>query len=429
MVARNRATTNLFWMLLSCITCGILTNPLALAQVGDCLAIVFVDPEHPDSQSMEQVAAQAIEMGWAIRRVDARRESHVTQRWRIHTAPTTVLTQGGREVDRILGPVIWTELYRRMIRFSAPDSIRNSSPAPNQNKPKVDVDSLVPMRRSVAPLAPEPLQSDPARATVRIMVDEPDSHAIGSGTVIQCDAQGAVVLTCGHLFRDRTPKSIITVERFENGTPVKYRAELIDYQIEDVDIGLLLFHPNQYVPVAQVAQHVENLAQGDPVYSMGCDHGQAPSRRDSQVTKLNRYLGSANIETAGAPVQGRSGGGLFNRRGELVGVCFAADTQLDEGLYCGISVVHEQLKKLGLLKLPKSPAANPENPGRSLAVQAPTTMTVILTDSSGSTRQLTIDRPSEQLIDKMRQESQRNLQANAQNQVRWKLTSAPKSLR
>jgi len=416
-------------MLLSWITCGILTNPLALAQVGDCLAIVFVDPEHPDSQSMEQVAAQAIEMGWAIRLVDARRESHVTQRWRIHTAPTTVLTQGGREVDRILGPVIWTELYRRMIRFSAPDSIRNSSPAPNQNKPKVDVDSLVPMRRSVAPLAPEPLQSDPARATVRIMVDEPDSHAIGSGTVIQCDAQGAVVLTCGHLFRDRTPKSIITVERFENGTPVKYRAELIDYQIEDVDIGLLLFHPNQYVPVAQVAQHVENLAQGDPVYSMGCDHGQAPSRRDSQVTKLNRYLGSANIETAGAPVQGRSGGGLFNRRGELVGVCFAADTQLDEGLYCGISVVHEQLKKLGLLKLPKSPAANPENPERSLAVQAPTTMTVILTDSSGSTRQLTIDRPSEQLIDKMRQESQRNLQANAQNQVRWKLTSAPKSLR
>jgi S1-C subfamily serine protease len=402
---------------------------LALAQVGDCLAIVFVDPEHPDSQSMEQVAAQAIEMGWAIRLVDARRESHVTQRWRIHTAPTTVLTQGGREVDRILGPVIWTELYRRMIRFSAPDSIRNSSPAPNQNKPKVDVDSLVPMRRSVAPLAPEPLQSDPARATVRIMVDEPDSHAIGSGTVIQCDAQGAVVLTCGHLFRDRTPKSIITVERFENGTPVKYRAELIDYQIEDVDIGLLLFHPNQYVPVAQVAQHVENLAQGDPVYSMGCDHGQAPSRRDSQVTKLNRYLGSANIETAGAPVQGRSGGGLFNRRGELVGVCFAADTQLDEGLYCGISVVHEQLKKLGLLKLPKSPAANPENPERSLAVQAPTTMTVILTDSSGSTRQLTIDRPSEQLIDKMRQESQGNLQANAQNQVRWKLTSAPKSLR
>jgi len=426
MVARNRATTNLLWMLLSWTTCGILTAPLALAQVGDCLAIVFVDPDHPDSQSMEQVAAQAIEMGWAIRRVDARRESHVTQRWRIHTAPTTVLTQGGREVDRILGPVNWTELYRRMIRFSAPDSIRNSPLAPNGSKPKVDVDSLVPMQRSVAPLTPEPLPSDPARATVRIMVDEPDSHAIGSGTVIQCDAQGAVVLTCGHLFRDRTPKSIITVERFENGAPVKYGAELIDYQIEDVDIGLLLFHPNQAVPVAQVAQHVEHLAQGDPVYSMGCDHGQAPSRRDSQVTKLNRYLGSANIETAGAPVQGRSGGGLFNRRGELVGVCFAADTQLDEGLYCGISVVQDQLKKLGLLKLPNSPAANPE---RSLTVQAPTTMTVILTDSSGSTRQLTIDRPSEQLIDKMRQESQRNLQANAQNQVRWKLTSAPKSLR
>ena len=429
MVARNRATTNLLWMLLSWTSCGILTAPLALAQVGDCLAIVFVDPQHPDSQSMDQVAAQAIEMGWAIRRVDARREPHVTQRWRIHTAPTTVLTQGGREVDRILGPVNWTELYRRMIRFSAPDSIRNAPLAPSESKPKVDVDSLVPMQRSVAPLNPEPLHSDPARATVRIMVDEPDSHAIGSGTVIQCDAQGAVVLTCGHLFRDRTPKSVITVERFENGMPVRYVAELIDYQIEDVDIGLLLFHPNRSIPVAQVAQHVEQLAQGDPVYSMGCDHGEAPSRRDSQVTKLNRYLGSANIETAGAPVQGRSGGGLFNRQGELVGVCFAADTQLDEGLYCGIPVVHEQLKKLGLLKLPSSPVLNHEKQERSLTGQAPTTMTVILTDSSGSTSQLTIDRPSEQLIDKMRNESQRSLQANAQNQVRWKLTSAPNSIR
>ena len=429
MVARNRATTYFFWMLLSWTCCGISTAPLALAQVGDCLAIVFVDPQHPDSQSMEQVAAQAIEMGWAIRRVDARQELHVTERWRIHTAPTTVLTQGGREVDRILGPVNWTELYRRMIRFSAPDSIRNSPLAPSEIKPKVDVDSLVPMQRSVAPLNPEPLQSDPARATVRIMVDEPNSHAIGSGTVIQCDAQGAVVLTCGHLFRDRTPKSVITVERFENGMPVRYVAELIDYQIEDVDIGLLLFHPNRSIPVAQVAQHVEQLAQGDPVYSMGCDHGEAPSRRDSQVTKLNRYLGSANIETAGAPVQGRSGGGLFNRQGELVGVCFAADTQLDEGLYCGIPVVHEQLKKLGLLKLPSSPVLNHEKQERSLTGQAPTTMTVILTDSSGSTSQLTIDRPSEQLIDKMRNESQRSLQANAQNQVRWKLTSAPNSIR
>lgn len=429
MVSRNRATTNLLWMLLSWTTCGVLTAPVTLAQVGDCLAIVFVDPQHPDSQSMEQVAAQAIEMGWAIRRVDARRESHVTQRWRIHTAPTTVLTQGGREVDRILGPVNWTELYRKMIRFSAPDSIRNSPLTPNEIKPRVDVDSLVPMQRTVAPLNPETLESDPARATVRIMVDEPNSHAIGSGTVIHCDPQGALVLTCGHLFRDRTPNSIISIELFENATPVKYTAELIDHQIEDVDIGLLLFHPNQSVPVAQVAQLDEHLEPGDPIYSMGCDHGGAPSRRDSQVTKLNRYLGSANIETAGAPVQGRSGGGLFNRRGELVGVCFAADTQLDEGLYCGIPVVHEQLKKLGLLKLPNSLVPNPRNTQKSLTGQAPTTMTVILTDSSGSTRQLTIDRPSEQLIDKLHQESQRNLQANSQNQVRWKPDSTPKSLR
>jgi len=50
-----------------------------------------------------------------------------------------------------------------------------------------------------------------------------------------------------------------------------------------------------------------------------------------------------------------------------------------------------------------------------------TTMTVIMTDSSGDTRQLTIDQPTEQLVNAMRQESQRTRQANATTQVRWKL--------
>jgi len=426
MVTRNRASTYLLWWMLGWAVIGALDSPVAMAQVGDCLAIVFVDPQHPDSESMEKLATQAIEMGWAVRCVDTRREPHMTERWRIHTAPTTVLTQGGREVDRILGPVNWTEFYRRMIRYSSPDSVKHSPMRTNTNQSNIDVDSLVPMQRSAVPRNPEPGRSDPAEATVRIMVDEPDSHATGSGTVIHCDAQGAVVLTCGHLFRDRTAKSIIKVERFESGTPVSYSAELIDYQCEDIDVGVLMFQPSKAVPVAQVAQQVEELAQGDRVYSLGCDHGDVPSRRDSHVTKLNRYIGSANIEIAGAPVQGRSGGGLFNSRGELVGVCFAADAQLDEGLFCGIQVVHEQLKKLGLLKLPTSPKSVPEG---SLETAGPTTMTVILTDSSGSTRQLTIDRPSDQLIENVRQESQRNLQANTQSQVRWKSTSAPKTNR
>jgi Trypsin-like peptidase domain len=410
--------------------------------VGDCLAIFFVDTQQASNQAIEQVAAHAIELGWAVRRVDTRREVHVAERWRIHSSPTIVLVRGGREVDRILGQVTSTELFRRMLKFSAPDSIRDPGVTPlaglqRPSSVEIDIDAMVPMQQRPSRVSPpagvdsvsgERASSDPYAATVRIIVDEPDSHAVGSGTIIESSSQGAVVLTCGHLFRDRTAQSVIVVERFEGETVLRYAAELVDYQIDDVDIGVLVFQPGKVVPSARVTGQLDSVRQGDVVYSMGCDHGSAPSRFDSRVTKLNRYLGAANIETSGLPVQGRSGGGLFNADGELVGICFAADAELNEGLYCGTQVVHSQIDKLGL-----SDGQRKKSGVRSDAVLSsstsqvapapqratlPATMTVILTDSSGSTRQLTIDRPSEQLIEAMRQESQRTQQANSTSQIR-----------
>ncbi|MCE2811105.1 MAG: trypsin-like peptidase domain-containing protein [Planctomycetaceae bacterium] len=387
------------------------------------MAILFVDSQQPASLSMSDLAAQAVERGWAIRLVDIRRESHVAQRWRVHNTPTTVLVRSGREVDRILGPSTWTEFSRRMLRFSAPDSIRGATASPQisqQASSSIDLDRLVPMqqRPSKQSASENPVTAtDPQAATVRIIVDEPESHAVGSGTIIDSSQNGAVVLTCGHLFRNWSKSSVVYVERFESGVPVRYQASLVDYQIDDIDIGVLVINPGKVVPSARVAQQADLLREGDPVFSLGCDHGDLPSRRDSRVTKLNRYMGSANIETAGAPVQGRSGGGLFNSNGELLGVCFAADAQLDEGLYCGTRSVLDRLQKLGITDSAKLPsvAAEPSKPTLQ------TTMTVIMTDSSGDTRQLTIDQPTEQLVNAMRQESQRTRQANATSQVRWKV--------
>jgi S1-C subfamily serine protease len=256
-------------------------------------------------------------------------------------------------------------------------------------------------------------------ATVRIVIDEPQSHAVGSGTIIQSNQQGAIVLTCGHLFRDLTKNSSITLERFEHGVPVRYPAELVDYRIEDVDIGVLVFNPGKVVPSASVATQFEGARQGDAVFSVGCDHGDPPTRRDTRITKLNRYLGAPNIEAAGMPVQGRSGGGLFNSNGQLIGVCFAADSEHDEGLYSGTQSVLEQLHRIGIRS--EQASGLPAATSMQSASFAPSTMTVILTNSSGSTRQLTIDQPSTQLIDAMQVEFQRSLQANATSQVRWKI--------
>ena len=60
-----------------------------------------------------------------------------------------------------------------------------------------------------------------------------------------------------------------------------------------------------------------------PAFSFGCDRGDDPSRRDTRVTGVNKYnqhLGVSNLEIAGAPIDGRSGGGLFDSQGRVIGV-------------------------------------------------------------------------------------------------------------
>jgi hypothetical protein len=84
------------------------------------------------------------------------------------------------------------------------------------------------------------------------------------------------------------------------------------------------------------------------VFSIGCDRGANPSVRESRVTNINRYLGPPNIQVAGAPVDGRSGGGLFAADGTLIGVCNAADPKDDEGLYAALQTVHAELTAANL---------------------------------------------------------------------------------
>jgi len=70
-----------------------------------------------------------------------------------------------------------------------------------------------------------------------------------------------------------------------------------------------------------------------------------------QIVAVDRYLGPSTIECTNQPVQGRSGGGLFNDRGELVGVCSAADPWLRRGIYGGLRAIHSFLDQAGLAHL------------------------------------------------------------------------------
>ncbi|MEP4680434.1 MAG: thioredoxin, partial [Rhodopirellula bahusiensis] len=140
----------------------------------------------------------------------------------------------------------------------------------------------------------------------------------------------------------------------------------------------------------------------------------------------------------GAPIDGRSGGGLFDDRGVLIGVCNAADYKSDLGIYTGPGSVHWQLERIQLGRLyqgsPAAPVSNdlastesaPSPPSNQFvgepALNAPrqngasgqfsaatagaaTEMIVILRDPNGQQREqvMTLNSPDADLVRQIRQ--------------------------
>ncbi|MCC6510672.1 MAG: trypsin-like peptidase domain-containing protein [Pirellulaceae bacterium] len=267
-------------------------------------------------------------------------------------------------------------------------------------------------------------------ATVRIRVDEPGALSFGTGTVINMHGDQALVLTCGHMFRDITAAAKLSVDLYDRGQVINLPAQIVSHTTEQGDIGLIEFRSPVAIAPVPIAPLAATPQVGSLAFSFGCDHGQDPTRRDTQIKRINRYLGPANIEIHGAPVVGRSGGGLFDAQGQLVGVCNAADAEDDEGIYAGLPVVHQHVAALKLDGLspppsnvqlasaatrePAVPATTqpgywPDQQLASSAVTnvppAPTQVRCVIRDAQGQEAALVIDRPSEELLALLRSQA------------------------
>ncbi len=144
----------------------------------------------------------------------------------------------------------------------------------------------------------------------------------------------------------------MTVETFDVGPSGPQVSEtlpgqLISYDLQR-DVAFVSIKPTQQVAVVPVAPDHTAIQRGDRVATIGCSNGKNPTLLPQRINQLDRYQGPANIEVSGAPEEGRSGGGLFNLQGQLIGVCYAADYEGKEGLYAALGSVHEELARLGL---------------------------------------------------------------------------------
>lgn len=298
--------------------------------------------------------------GFPIRHFNVDERPDLARQYKVQTVPSFILvSQSGRPIARLDRPVTYEDLSQfvrantpRNSQASAPSirSPRNLSRTQPRSIPRRD--SVASTDRRSTPRASlasarsrRPRTDDPASAavaaTVRLKIEDRDGHSYGTGTIVDVHGQEALILTCGHIFRDSKGKGRITVDLFAPGSRQPVAGRVLRYDLEN-DLALVAIKLDVDVTPARVAFDTDTSLRGDKVFSVGCNHGSEPTVMQGRVNAINRYVGPpANIVVAGQPVDGRSGGGLFSEAGLLIGVCQAADPEYKEGIYGHLPAVHK----------------------------------------------------------------------------------------
>lgn len=287
--------------------------------------------------------------GYPIRKVDVEQNSELANRYQVQAIPACVLVDGqGRKVDQISQATDYDTLRRLFAHYGiapANTTVRGQSPSTESFARGTD-NSSAPDHSATSHSANN-IQSRSLASTVRLRVEDQGGHSFGTGTIVDVHGQEGLVLTCGHIFRTSDGKGRILIERFDSQTAEPTTGTLISYDL-DRDVALVSMKLTRPIEAAKLAPLQYQAKQGEPIYSIGCNQGDPPTIVQGEVNQIDKYLGPPNITASGRPVVGRSGGGLFNAAGELIGVCSAADPEIDEGLYAALPRVYYELDRNGL---------------------------------------------------------------------------------
>jgi thiol-disulfide isomerase/thioredoxin len=372
-------------------------NPAAAAQSGDVLLLDFAASWCGPCKQMAPIVAEVASAGWVVRHVDVDRETDLVRRFGVTGVPCYVLLVKGHEVGRINGATTRGELENLLAKAAAP--LGGTSPvaalaaAPEQ-PPIAGVP--VPVAAADAHLATDSPPSSPARAaateptmprsfvpvtalaepaaaasqampaatavdsgsraaleqqllaaTARLRVEDSSGVSWATGTVIDCRQGEALILTCGHVFRDSQGKGRIEVDLFGPQGPRGIAGQVISWDLKR-DLALVSIFTEATIDPVRVGGTDRATPVGAAVVTVGCNGGKDPTIHHSRITAVDKYLGPSNLQVAGQPVQGRSGGGLFAIDGTLIGVCNAADPADNEGLFAALPSIHDQLDETGL---------------------------------------------------------------------------------
>ncbi|TWU63214.1 Thioredoxin [Crateriforma conspicua] len=383
-----------------------------LSVSANAILVEFTSKQCQHCETMKPVLAQLERSGVAIRRVDVSSEPHLVRRYGVRQTPTYLVIADGKEVTRLVGSHSIDELRQalqtnpggphiptgsqqsaappRAAEFADTPRTRLAAAGPGAtNPPRLaafgrsdvrpqNVPSVATAGNTMSETMPNVTMADAVEraraATVRLRVYDGHGFGVGTGTIIDSHGAESLVMTCGHLFRDTDGEGRIEVDLFVGGETKTVPGQLVDYDAEDRDIAVVAIQPGINIQPVKVIKHSQKVTTGQAAFSFGCDRGADPSRRDTRITgvdKYNQHLGVSNLEIDGAPIDGRSGGGLFDQNGCLIGVCNAADYKSDVGIYTGPGSIHWQLERVNLTHLAQGDAGTAVAPTNQFSATVP----------------------------------------------------------
>jgi thiol-disulfide isomerase/thioredoxin len=375
---------------------------ILLSNPGQTVLLDFYADWCGPCKAMEPTVRALQQKGYPVQRINIKDNPDLAAKYGVQSIPCFVMLVDGQEADRITGSNTTFSRLERMCKITSPPQPQNRSPGlmaqnavapegafaetnaspgsasmpgsmPRREDPNVIPASFTPSGNASS-LAAQPWSQAPAlggsegfaadarssmpsanfpargipldakliAASVRLRIEDTGGNSCGSGTIIDTRGGDALVLTCGHIFRDSQGKGKIDVDLFGAYAGQRVTGQLISYDLKR-DVGLVFFRAPGPIPAVRLAPPGYQVRKGDKVASVGCDNGKDPAAHYSYVTSLNRYAGPPNLQVAGQPTEGRSGGGLFTSDGLVIGVCNARDPQDQEGFYAALETICAQL--------------------------------------------------------------------------------------
>jgi thiol-disulfide isomerase/thioredoxin len=327
---------------------------LAISAGGDTVLLNFTSATCGPCRTMAPVVAGLVQAGFPVRKVDVEAQRELAARFGVRGVPCFVMVVDGQESGRITGATTRESLLGLLAAAGGAAGRRGrergaADPFAVAGEPRRESHATQEDARAVAVRGPGSAAADTTllASSVRLTIEDPSGTSYGTGTIVDARSGEALVVTCGHVFRDSQGRGKISIDLCGEGAPQDLPARLISYSLQR-DVGLVSFRPGGPVAVARVAGREFAVRKGDAVRTVGCNHGDGATVERGAVLAINRFVGEPNLQVSGQPVQGRSGGGLFSSEGLLIGVCNAADPADDAGLYAALGAVHDALDEAQL---------------------------------------------------------------------------------